>query len=196
MDKMFAYTDISEFPRHFLKLDALTVLSIQTVLQDFVPQLSGWCCKILTARAGEGVTMVGEFAARTWLAALMGQLWKSYNHRAQRHLEIRLRHYTPGGSLKWKMGDLSLVKDAGALFGTNCPVDGGIITLQKHIWFSCLQLSQFLFDDLVLCSPFNFFSRIHWLQSHVWHLGAASCHPSKTKVMKWRACWFVPEPRV
>lgn len=59
-----ACVDISEFPTDFVKLDALTILSIQTVLQDFVPQLSGLVLRDPHS-AGEGVTVVGKFAART-----------------------------------------------------------------------------------------------------------------------------------
>lgn len=59
-----ACVDISEFPTDFVKLDALTILSIQTVLQDFVPQLSGLVLRDPHS-AGEGVAMVGKFAART-----------------------------------------------------------------------------------------------------------------------------------
>jgi len=55
---------MSEFPTDFLKFDALTILSIQTVLQDFVPQLSGFVLRDPHS-AGEGVTMVGKLAAKT-----------------------------------------------------------------------------------------------------------------------------------
>lgn len=59
-----AYVDMSECPTDFLKLYALTILSIQTVLQDFVPSLSGLVLRDPHS-AGEGVAMVGKFAART-----------------------------------------------------------------------------------------------------------------------------------
>ena len=167
---------MSECPTDFLKLYALTILSIQTVLQDFVPSLSGLVLRDPHS-AGEGVAMVGKFAARTWLCTDWAALKVMQPPCTETFFFWKRCTY----------GRLIIVKDAGVLFGLNLIVYGGIITLKKDmcdplaiscihsywmIWF-CVALPTYIFSwiDLLIpitpkCGIFSWFPR-RWSGEYV-----------------------------